>query len=67
MYAGGGVFGAAVAGALGDGGSSRDLEGLPPPGDGKGSRDEVDVPLRAGSGIGTPSGEVYWICDGDVK
>ena len=67
MYAGGGVFGAAVGGALGGGGSSRELDGLPPPRDGEGSLDEVDVSLRARSGIGAPSGEMYWICDGDVK
>ena len=52
--AGGGVFGAAVSG----GGSSRALEDLPPPREVGDSLDEVDVPLRAGSGIGTPSGDV---------
>lgn len=75
MYALGGAFGRALGGALGcapgGGGSSRELEGLPPPRDGEGSRDEADAPLcdcvRVGSGIGTPSGEIYWICYGEVK
>jgi hypothetical protein len=52
------------------------MGGLPTPRDGEGSLDEADAPppppplyscVWVGSGIGTPSGEVYWNCCRDVK
>ena len=56
--------------ALGGSGSSP-LGGFPAPRDGEGSLDEADaLPcgwFRVGSGIDKPSGEMYWMCYGDVN